>query len=335
MRAPRRCYQRRKRRDQREEPPYPRHAYPRHRERVQWRESNGASALLVDTLPEFRSQSKQGTGAETKGEISHEIIMQAARGSAARISAARSAVWSFLLPSALALAPSLSFPHSPSWHPSQRPVRSTREGLLMASASCHDFELPLISVNGSKSLRDYSGRVLLITNVASLHDDRATSEFHALNALQHTFGDALAVLAVPCNQFGHQKPGWPEETPEGNAEFARSLHFVRPGNGFEFAGELFGCTKVNGKDQHPLFRFLKRALPRPHDTGAGDSGSKGVSDVERLVLSRAEDSSEPLCVTQWAPVARSDVAGNFEKFIVGNLSLSVPAAGRDLSLIHI
>ena len=54
----------------------------------------------------------------------------------------------------------------------------------------------LLTDGRDKKLKDYSGRVILITNVASIHDVRATSEFLAMNALQQKFGDRLAILAV-------------------------------------------------------------------------------------------------------------------------------------------
>ena len=66
-----------------------------------------------------------------------------------------------------------------------------------------------------------------------------------MNALVDQFGDKLAVLGVPSNQFGHQ-------TNENDAEFPNTLKYVRPGGGFEFKGELFACSKVNGELQVPI-----------------------------------------------------------------------------------
>ena len=68
-----------------------------------------------------------------------------------------------------------------------------------------------------------------------------------MNALIDQFGDKLAVLGVPSNQFGHQ-------TNENDAEFPNTLKYVRPGGGFEFKGELFACSKVNGALQVCLER---------------------------------------------------------------------------------
>lgn len=44
-----------------------------------------------------------------------------------------------------------------------------------------------------------------------------------MNTLADKFGDRLAILGFPTNQFGHQ-------TNESDAEFLNTLKYVRPGN---------------------------------------------------------------------------------------------------------
>jgi len=59
---------------------------------------------------------------------------------------------------------------------------------------------------GSRSLGDWAGKVLLIVNVASRCG--FTRQYAGLQALQDTYGpQGLAVLGVPCNDFGAQEPG--------------------------------------------------------------------------------------------------------------------------------
>ncbi len=59
---------------------------------------------------------------------------------------------------------------------------------------------------GSRSLGDWAGQVLLIVNVASRCG--FTRQYAGLQALQDTYGpQGLAVLGVPCNDFGAQEPG--------------------------------------------------------------------------------------------------------------------------------
>ena len=62
----------------------------------------------------------------------------------------------------------------------------------------------------SKSLGDYSGKVLLIVNVASRCG--FTKQYAGLQALNAAYADkGLAVLGFPCNDFGAQEPGSLEE----------------------------------------------------------------------------------------------------------------------------
>ena len=79
-----------------------------------------------------------------------------------------------------------------------------------------------------------------------------------MNALAEKYGDKVAILGFPCNQFGHQ-------TNEGNDEFLNTLKYVRPGNNFEPAPSitLFEKTDVNGENAHPLFKWLKTEMMIP------------------------------------------------------------------------
>ena len=61
-----------------------------------------------------------------------------------------------------------------------------------------------------RALGDWSGKVLLIVNVASRCG--FTRQYTGLQALQETYGDqGFSVLAFPCNDFGAQEPGSVEE----------------------------------------------------------------------------------------------------------------------------
>ena len=71
-----------------------------------------------------------------------------------------------------------------------------------------------VSVNtpdgANKSLGSYSGKVLLIVNVASRCG--FTRQYSGLQALQDSYGaQGLQVLGFPCNDFGAQEPGSLEE----------------------------------------------------------------------------------------------------------------------------
>lgn len=134
-------------------------------------------------------------------------------------------------------------------------------------------------------------------NVAS-HCNSTTKAYQQLNELAAAFPD-LVILGCPCNQFGHQ------ENLNGDEIYA-SLRHIRPGKGFEPKFRLTEKVEVNGANAHPLFNFLRIALPYPCDRSLLDEMStpSGVfSHPMRLI---------------WMPVTRADVSWNFEKvWIVG------------------
>jgi len=131
-----------------------------------------------------------------------------------------------------------------------------------------------------------------------------------MNVLAGKYSDKVAILGFPCNQFGHQ-------TNENNDEFLNTLKYVRPGGGFEPAPTvtLFEKCDVNGAAAAPLFKWLKREQIMPFDNGeAADTKGNGCADYDALVLPRGNFGGST--VVLWTPVARSDIAWNFEKFLV-------------------
>jgi len=130
-----------------------------------------------------------------------------------------------------------------------------------------------------------------------------------MNALAEKYGDKVAILGFPCNQFGHQ-------TNENNDEFLNTLKHVRPGDGFEPASsiDIMEKTDVNGADAAPLFKWLKSEMMIPSDEMVDTKGN-GVANPDALILPRGGFGGTT--VTLWTPVARSDIAWNFEKFLVG------------------
>jgi len=130
-----------------------------------------------------------------------------------------------------------------------------------------------------------------------------------MNSLAEKFGDKVNILAFPCNQFGHQ-------TNEGDAEFMNTLKYVRPGNNFEVnpAIKVFAKADVNGADALPLFKWLKSEMMIPSG-GMEDTKENGCADIDALILPRGGFGGTT--VTLWSPVCRSDIAWNFEKFLVG------------------
>nr|2HE3_A Chain A, Glutathione peroxidase 2 [Homo sapiens] len=152
------------------------------------------------------------------------------------------------------------------------------------------YDLSAINLDGEKvDFNTFRGRAVLIENVASLCGT-TTRDFTQLNELQCRFPRRLVVLGFPCNQFGHQENCQ-------NEEILNSLKYVRPGGGYQPTFTLVQKCEVNGQNEHPVFAYLKDKLPYPYD----DPFSL-MTDPKLII---------------WSPVRRSDVAWNFEKFLIG------------------
>ena len=94
------------------------------------------------------------------------------------------------------------------------------------------------------SLQEYKGKVLLIVNTATRCGFTPQyKELEALYAAYHEQG--LEILDFPCNQFGEQAPGTIEE-----------IHQFCTAN-FDIQFPQFDKIDVNGKNEHPLYRYLK------------------------------------------------------------------------------
>lgn len=91
-------------------------------------------------------------------------------------------------------------------------------------------------------LSEFKGKKLMIVNVASKCG--LTPQYEELQKLHETYGDKLAIIGVPCNQFLNQEPGTSEEI----------AAFCSKNYGVSF--QLTEKIDVKGKDQHPLYQWL-------------------------------------------------------------------------------
>ena len=109
--------------------------------------------------------------------------------------------------------------------------------------------IELQRLNGTKEQSlDYVDKVLLVVNVAS--ECGFTSQYKDLQTLYEEFHSrGLEILAFPCNQFGGQEPGIPQQIEE----------FCSTKFGITFP--IFQKIDVNGPHTHPLFVYLKTAAP--------------------------------------------------------------------------
>jgi glutathione peroxidase len=112
-------------------------------------------------------------------------------------------------------------------------------------------------------------------------------QYIELNAIQSLFKNYnFHILGFPTDIFAHQEPG---ETYE---EILHSLYYVRPGNGFVPNFQMFDKIDVNGKNEIPLYRYLKSMCPPP---------------IENF---------EPMAELVYTPYKKNDIRWNFEKFLI-------------------
>ncbi|KAJ6823265.1 putative glutathione peroxidase 2 [Iris pallida] len=110
--------------------------------------------------------------------------------------------------------------------------------------SIYDFTVK--DINGNDvNLSTYTGKVLLIINVAS-KCGLTDWNYKDLNVLYEKYKDkGFEILAFPCNQFGGQEPGSNDEIKE--------VACTR----FKAEFPIFDKIEVNGKEAAPLYKFLK------------------------------------------------------------------------------
>jgi glutathione peroxidase len=148
------------------------------------------------------------------------------------------------------------------------------------AASVYEFSAKDIE-GKEQSLSSFRDKVLLIVNVASKCG--YTPQYAGLEALYEKYKDrGLEVIGFPCNQFGGQEPGSEQEI----ASFC-SLTF-----GVKFP--LFGKIEVNGKGEHPLYRYLKETKPGILGTEAIKwNFTKFLVDRKGQVVERFAPNAEP------------------------------------------
>jgi len=139
--------------------------------------------------------------------------------------------------------------------------------------------------NVSFSHQNYTGHVSLVVNLASFWG--YTPQYYSLNALTEKYADQpFNILGFPCNQFLRQEPG------ANASEIFAVLKHVRPGDDFIPNFEMFAKSDVNGKDENPIYTFLKSRCP---------SVRKEFQASYKLY---------------YEPYHQDDIRWNFEKFLI-------------------
>lgn len=145
--------------------------------------------------------------------------------------------------------------------------------------SVHDFTVKKPDGTEQK-LSDFAGKPMLIVNTASKCG--FTPQYEGLETLHRKYGDKVAIIAFPCNQFGAQEPGDAEEI----ANFCKLSYDV--------TFPVMAKVEVNGDGADPLWKHLKKEKP-------GLLGSQGIKwnftkflvDKQGKVVSRHAPTETP------------------------------------------
>ena len=111
------------------------------------------------------------------------------------------------------------------------------------------YDLQVKTPNGEDiKMSVYEGKTILIVNTAT--QCGLTPQLEGLEELHQKYNSkGLVVLGFPCNQFANQEP-------ESN-ETIEEVCLVNYGVTFQLTEKI----EVNGKNAHPIFKYLKDELP--------------------------------------------------------------------------
>jgi len=130
--------------------------------------------------------------------------------------------------------------------------------------------------------KKYKGKVVLLVNVAS--ECGLTKQYKPLQAIYAKYGEnGLAIVGVPCNQFGGQEPGSAKEISE----------FCQANYGVKF--DMLAKVDVNGEKACPLYKELTSEEENPKFAG------KITWNFEKFLFSR-----DGQLVARFAPKVEPD-----------------------------
>lgn len=125
--------------------------------------------------------------------------------------------------------------------PEQLNGAQSQEGQKTMESTFYTFRMQ--DIDGKEvDFNQFKGKKVLLVNVAS--ECGFTPQYEGLQELHESYGDDIAILAFPANNFGGQEPGSNEEIKE----------FCTATYGVSF--QVFEKISVKGVDKHPLYRWL-------------------------------------------------------------------------------
>ncbi len=156
-----------------------------------------------------------------------------------------------------------------------------KDGEKKAEAKPLDVEMKTIEGKKINLADKYKGKVVMVVNVASRCG--YTPQYKELQAMHEKYGKKdLAIVGVPCNQFGKQEPGTEKEI----AQFCSDQF------GVEF--DMMAKVDVNGPDAAPLYKNLTSKEKAPKF--AGDikwNFEKFVIDRDGNIVARFGSKTKP------------------------------------------
>ncbi len=127
---------------------------------------------------------------------------------------------------------------------------------------------------------DYKNNTILIINTASKCG--FTPQYEGLEKLYQQYKDQdFVILAFPCNQFNNQEPG--------DSASIKNNCLINYGVSFP----VFEKVNVNGKNAHPLFKFLKKRLPGFITNSIKWNFTKFLIDNEGIPIKRVAPFTTP------------------------------------------
>jgi glutathione peroxidase len=136
-------------------------------------------------------------------------------------------------------------------------------------------------INGKVvNFEDYKGKVVMVVNTASKCG--FTPQFEGLENLYKEYKDqGLEILGFPTNQFASQDPGNNDEI----------LEFCQLNYGVTFT--MFEKIDVNGKNEHPLYKYLKSQKRTLFGSDISWNFTKFLIDREGRVVKRFRPNVKP------------------------------------------
>ena len=143
----------------------------------------------------------------------------------------------------------------------------------------YDFEV-LDAQEKVQSLSQFKGKVVLIVNTASKCG--FTPQYEGLQAIYQKYqSKGFEVLAFPCNQFAFQEPG-------SNAEIQQFCQL-----NYNVSFPVFAKINVNGRNTHPLYKFLRSQTKGPVGNPIKWNFTKFLVDRQGQVVERFEPVVKP------------------------------------------